>query len=49
MINTLHQQGYNYFHNIPETMLHYWHAFMLTPEYSSVSDDWNMYCMGGQL
>jgi hypothetical protein len=42
-------QEYNRYSNNPQDMQHYWHAFMLTDEYESVVDDWNMYCMGTQL
>lgn len=43
------QYTFNQYSNVPQEMRHYWHAFMLTDEYSSVLDDWNMYCMGHQI
>lgn len=43
------QYTFNQYSNIPEEMLHYWHAFMCTDEFSSPHDDWTMYCMGHQL
>lgn len=44
------QYTFNQYSNNPQEMKHFWHAFMLTEEYSdSVLDDWNMYCMGHQI
>lgn len=41
---------YPRYSNIPQEMVHYWHAFVCTPETgASVSDEWNMYCMGHAL
>lgn len=45
----MNQFEFNLYSNVPQEMLHYWHAFMLTDEYSDVLDDWTMYCMGHQL
>ncbi len=33
----------------PNECMHYWRAFLDTPEFSGPYDDWQTYCMGTEI